>query len=75
MAANQLEDIFEPRTKRWSAREVIIINGISCCYTIVKNEGYLVHLPGGERKFAHELMFNGCTVILPDQIRGKNEKR
>jgi hypothetical protein len=71
MAANELEDLFEPKTKKWTEREVIIINGISCCYTVIKNEGYLVNLPGGEKKFAHELMFQGYTVILPDHMRVK----
>jgi hypothetical protein len=70
MAADNLEDLFEPKTKQWTAREVIIVNGIDCCYTVIKNEGFLVHLPGGQKRFAHEMLFEGHTVILPDHIRG-----
>lgn len=65
-----LDNLFVAKTKRWTEREVIIINGVQCCYTVVLKQGYLVHLPGGESRYAHELMFNGFEVILPDSIRG-----
>lgn len=66
-----IDDLFEQKTVKWTEREVIIVNGIKCCYTVVKNEGYLVHLPGGQKKYAHEMVFSGYEVILPDRLRTK----
>ena len=66
-----LEALFDNRTSRWVDSEVIIVNGIKCCYTVVKNQGYLVHLPGGAKKFAHEMVFSGYEVILPDRLRSE----
>lgn len=57
------------QTKKWSDREVLIVDGIKCCYTVVERQGYLVHLPGGEKKFAHDMIFEGFEVILPDLVR------
>ena len=65
------EDLLEPTTTRWRDSEVITVNGIQCCYTVIKNEGYLVHLPGGSKKFAHEMVFSGYEVILPDKLRSR----
>jgi hypothetical protein len=65
----ELEKLFEEKTSHWRDSEVITVNGIKCCYTVVKNQGYLVHLPGGVKKFAHEMVFSGYEVILPDKLR------
>lgn len=67
----QLEAIFNNKTSIWTDSEVIIVNGIKCCYTVIKNQGYLVHLPGGAKKFAHEMVFSGDEVILPDRLRSE----
>lgn len=67
----ELEELFEQKTSRWRDSEVIVVNGVKCCYTVVKNQGYLVHLPGGEKKFAHEMVFSGFEVILPDKLRSE----
>jgi hypothetical protein len=71
MAANELEDLFEPKTKKWNDSEYVIVNGVSCCYTFIKDQGYLVHLPGGKSKYAHDLMFSGYVVFVPYKVRGK----
>jgi len=64
-----LEAIFADRTSSWNDSEIITVNGMKCCYTVIKNQGYLVHLPGGTKKFAHEMVFSGYEVILPDRLR------
>ena len=69
--AKTIDDLFESRTAQWRESEVIIVNGFKCCYTVIKNEGYLVHLPGGQKRFAHEMVFSGYEVILPDRLRTK----
>ena len=69
--AKTIDDLFEQKTVKWTESEVIIVNGMKCCYTVIKNEGYLVHLPGGVKKFAHEMVFSGDEVILPDKLRTK----
>lgn len=57
------------KTEKWKDAEVLIVNGIKCCYTVVARKGYLVHLPGGKKKYAHDMMFEGHKVILPDVLR------
>jgi|TARA_R110000796_G_scaffold9078_3_gene31213 hypothetical protein len=56
-------------TTPWQAHEAVFVNGIKCCYKAVKRQGYLVYLPGGGAKYAHDLIFEGYTVILPYKVR------